>query len=35
VFTTLGGAGGKAVTLNGQTVTWTSGNTTRVWGSVA
>lgn len=30
-----GGAGGKAVALNGKTVTWTSGNTTRVYGSVA
>ena len=30
-----GAAGGKAVALNGNTVTWTSGNTTRVYGSVA
>lgn len=30
-----GGAGGKAVALNGFTVTWTSGNTTRVYGSVS
>lgn len=30
-----GGSGGKAVNLNGKTVTWVSGNTTRVWGSVA
>jgi hypothetical protein len=30
-----GGAGGKAVALNGNTVTWTSGNTTRVYGAVA
>jgi hypothetical protein len=30
-----GGAGGRAVNLNGSTVTWTSGNTTRVWGAVA
>jgi hypothetical protein len=30
-----GGAGGKAVNLNGKTVTWTSGNTTRVWGAVS
>jgi len=31
----FGKAGGKAVNLNGKTVTWTSGNTTRVWGSVS
>ena len=30
-----GGAGGKAVALNGKTVTWVSGDTTRVYGSVA
>lgn len=30
-----GGAGGKAVALNGNSVTWTSGNTTRVYGSVS
>ena len=30
-----GGAGGRAVSLNGRTVTWTSGNTTRVYGSVS
>jgi hypothetical protein len=30
-----GGGGGKAVTLNGNTVTWTSGNTTRVYGAVS
>lgn len=30
-----GGAGGKAVNLNGKSVTWTSGNTTRVWGTVS
>ena len=30
-----GGAGGKAVNLNGKTVTWTSGDTTRVWGTVS
>lgn len=30
-----GGAGGKAVALNGRTVTWVSGNTTRVYGSVS
>ena len=31
----VGGAGGKAVNLNGRTITWTSGNTTRVYGSVS
>ena len=30
-----GGSGGKAVNLNGKSVTWTSGNTTRVWGTVS
>lgn len=30
-----GGAGGKAVALNGFAVTWTSGNTTRVYGAVS
>lgn len=30
-----GGSGGKAVALNGYTVTWTSGNTTRVYGAVS
>lgn len=30
-----GASGGKAVALNGKTVTWTSGNTTRVWGAVS
>jgi hypothetical protein len=30
-----GGSGGNAVTLNGYTVTWVSGDTTRVYGSVA
>ena len=30
-----GSAGGKAVALNGKTVTWVSGDTTRVYGSVA
>jgi len=30
-----GGAGGKAVNLNGNTVTWTSGDTTRVYGTVS
>lgn len=29
------GAGGKAVNLNGKSITWTSGNTTRVYGSVS
>lgn len=29
------GAGGKAVNLNGNTVTWTSGDTTRVYGAVS
>lgn len=29
------GAGGKAVALNTKTVTWVSGNTTRVYGAVA
>lgn len=33
--TRAGAAGGKAVTLNGFTVTWTSGNTTRVYGAVS
>ncbi len=31
----LGGAGGRAVFLNGRTVTWVSGNTTRVYGAVS
>lgn len=31
----FGGAGGKAVNTNGKSVTWTSGNTTRVYGSVS
>jgi len=31
----VGGAGGKAVALNGRTVTWVSGNTTRVYGAVS
>ena len=30
-----GGSGGKAVALNGFSVTWVSGNTTRVYGAVA
>jgi hypothetical protein len=30
-----GGTGGRAVLLNGRTVTWTSGNTTRVYGAVS
>jgi hypothetical protein len=29
------GYGGNAVTLNGNSVTWTFGDTTRVWGSVS
>ena len=32
---TAGASGGKAVALNGNTVTWVSGNTTRVYGAVA
>lgn len=30
-----GGSGGKAVALNGNSVTWVSGNTTRVYGAVS
>jgi hypothetical protein len=30
-----GAAGGKAVALNGNTVTWVNGNTTRVYGAVS
>jgi len=30
-----GGSGGRAVLLNGNSVTWVSGNTTRVYGSVS
>lgn len=30
-----GGAGGNAVALNGKSVTWTSGDTSRVYGSVS
>jgi hypothetical protein len=30
-----GAAGGKAVALNGNSVTWVSGNTTRVYGAVS
>lgn len=30
-----GAAGGKAVNLGGKSVTWTSGNTSRVWGAVS
>jgi hypothetical protein len=29
------GVGGKAVNLNGKTVTWVSGDTTRVYGAVS
>lgn len=31
----VGGGGGKAVNLNGRSVTWVSGNTTRVYGAVS
>jgi hypothetical protein len=30
-----GGAGGKAVNLNGYSVTWVGSDTTRVYGSVS
>ena len=30
-----GGSGGKAINTNGNTVTWTSGNSSRVYGAVA
>jgi hypothetical protein len=30
-----GGTGGKAVNLNGQSITWVSGDTTRVYGAVS
>lgn len=30
-----GRAGGKAVNLNGKSITWTSGNTTRVYGAIS
>ena len=30
-----GAAGGRAVNLNGRTITWVAGNTTRVYGAVA
>jgi hypothetical protein len=33
--TQAGSAGGKAVNLNGNSVTWTSGDTTRVYGAVS
>ena len=33
--TIAGGAGGNAVALNAKTVTWVSGNTTRVYGTVS
>ena len=33
--TYYGKAGGKAVALNGKTVTWVSGNTTRVYGAIS
>lgn len=32
---TFGAAGGKAVQLNGYSVSWVSGDTTRVWGAVS
>jgi hypothetical protein len=32
---TSGGAGGKAVALNAYSVTWTSNDTARVYGSVS
>jgi len=35
VLSKSGTAGGKAVALNGKTVTWVSGNTTRVYGAVS
>lgn len=31
----LGGAGGKAINLNGRSITWVSGVTARVWGAVS
>ncbi len=34
-FNGYGAGGGRAVALNGRTVTWVSGNTTRVYGSVS
>jgi len=34
-FRYSGGAGGKAVALNGNSITWVSGNTTRVYGAVS
>jgi hypothetical protein len=33
--TSIGGGGGRAVLLNSKTVTWVSGNTTRVYGAVS
>jgi hypothetical protein len=30
-----GGTGGKAINLNGNSVTWVSGDTARVWGAVS
>lgn len=34
-YTSAGGGGGKAVNTNGKSVTWTSGNTSRVYGAVS
>ena len=31
----VGGLGGNAVVLNGNSITWVSGDTTRVWGAVS
>ena len=33
--TSSGGSGGKAVALNGYSVSWVSGDTTRVYGAVS
>jgi hypothetical protein len=32
---TAGGTGGKAVNLNGNSITWVSGDTSRIWGAVS
>lgn len=34
-YSAPGGAGGKAINLNGNSVTWVSGDTARVWGAVS
>lgn len=34
-FDMPGGAGGKAINLNGNSVSWVSGDTTRIWGAVS